>query len=57
VKGHGERALTIADRAGAPRPALDHSHRTGPVPLTLSVRRPSRACDENPVSDLVRVPG
>jgi mycofactocin radical SAM maturase len=57
VKGHGEHALTVADRAQAPRPALDHSHRTKPVPLTLSVRRPDRACDENPVSELVRTRG
>jgi hypothetical protein len=53
VKGHGEHALSAADRGNAPRPALDHSHRTGPVPVSLSVRRPHRACDENPVGDLL----
>jgi mycofactocin radical SAM maturase len=48
VKGHGERALL---RVGpAPKPSLDHSHRT--VPVTLSARRPDRACDENPLAGL-----
>jgi mycofactocin radical SAM maturase len=47
VRGNGEPALAAADRAGAPRPSLDHSHRR--VPVTL-VTRPARACDENPLS-------
>jgi len=57
VKGHGERALALVDRSGAPKPSLDHSHRR--VALTLSTRRtesvarPDRACDENPLSGLV----
>ena len=39
-----------------PKPSLDHSHRTGPrqkdgpVPLTLSVRRPDKACDSDPLA-------
>ncbi len=59
VKGHGESALrarTATDRTGAPRPAQDHSHRTGPaggsrpgraatssraVPVTIGSRAPA----------------
>jgi radical SAM protein with 4Fe4S-binding SPASM domain len=52
VKGHGERALAGVDATSAPRPSLDHSHRTKPVPLTLSRRPPDRACDENPLAGL-----
>jgi mycofactocin radical SAM maturase len=59
VKGHGEKALTLVDRSGAPKPSLDHSHRTTRVPITLSTTRPltpparpDRACDENPLSGL-----
>ncbi len=48
VRGNGALALAGADRAGAPRPALDHSHRR--VPLTLLTRPPARACDENPLA-------
>jgi mycofactocin radical SAM maturase len=47
VKGHGEAALAGADRAGAPKPSLDHSHRL--IPLTAR-RPPAKACDENPLS-------
>ncbi|SHH08020.1 mycofactocin radical SAM maturase [Jatrophihabitans endophyticus] len=63
VKGHGERMLTLVDRTGAPKPSLDHSHRTTrtprrtPVTVTLSTSRPltppaaaDRACDENPLA-------
>jgi mycofactocin radical SAM maturase len=50
VRGHGAVALQIVDRAAAPRPALDHSHR---AQLTLTPRRrPFRACDENPLARL-----
>ncbi|HEV7205367.1 MAG TPA: mycofactocin radical SAM maturase [Jatrophihabitans sp.] len=56
VKGHGEQALTLIDAGTAPKPSLDHSHRTAParpVPLTLTARRPpERACDENPLAGL-----
>jgi mycofactocin biosynthetic radical S-adenosylmethionine protein MftC len=51
VRGLGERALQDADPAAAPRPALDHSHRSGPVPVTIG-RPPARACDENPLAGL-----
>ena len=52
VKGHGTTALALVDRAAAPRPALDHSHRTS---LRLTPRRPpERACDENPLAGLRR---
>jgi mycofactocin radical SAM maturase len=52
VKGHGEAALSTVD--SKPRPALDHSHhrtrRTGPVPVTIGMRRPDRACDVSPLA-------
>ena len=39
--------LLSIDRAGAPKPSLDHSHKLIP----LSVRRPpAKACDENPLT-------
>lgn len=51
VKGHG-----IPDQLSRPSPIGDHSHRGGvrggPVPLTLSMRRPDKACDENPLVGL-----
>jgi radical SAM protein with 4Fe4S-binding SPASM domain len=49
VQGHGERALTAASGAGAPRPSGDHSHRStrsgrsggsGSVPVSIGVRPP-----------------
>ena len=49
-----------ADRAGtAPKPSLDHSHRTAHRCRSRYVGRPSaavpdRACDENPLAELVR---
>ena len=46
VKGHGEHALSAVDRDGVPRPSADHSR---PVAVTLSMRRPDRACDESPL--------
>jgi hypothetical protein len=53
VKGHGESALQLVDRAGAPKSSLDHSHRTAPrnapVPVTIG-RRPDRACDASPLA-------
>ena len=54
VQGYGE--LALATVTSAPKPTGDHSHRAGvrggPVPLTLSVRRPDRACEENPLAGL-----
>jgi hypothetical protein len=42
--------------AALPKPSGDHSHkggvRGGPVPLTLSVRRPDKICDESPLASL-----
>jgi mycofactocin radical SAM maturase len=56
VKGHGATALALVDSAGAPKPSLDHSHRTTRVALStgpsLPVGRPDRACDENPLTGL-----
>ena len=55
VQGYGE--LALAGVTSVPKPTGDHSHRGGvrggPVPLTLSVRRPDKICDESP---LVGVP-
>jgi mycofactocin radical SAM maturase len=58
VKGYGEAALAAIDQSNTPRPSGDHSHRrpvrgqpaSGPVPITLTTRRPDRACDENPLT-------
>ena len=57
VQGYGEAALA-ADRI-VPKPSGDHSHSkgrrgpaSGPVALTLTRRPPSRACDENPLSNV-----
>ncbi len=61
VKGHGERALLTVSAGSAPKPSLDHSHRTRPVPVTLTARPdgalvqrrpPASACDENPLAGL-----
>ena len=51
VQGYGADALLARGDAAPPRPALDHSHRSKPVPITLSTRRPpDRSCDENPLA-------
>ena len=57
VRGHGEAALAAADKASAPRPGGDHSHRAGrPVPVSIGPRPtasapvPDRACDESPLA-------
>jgi mycofactocin biosynthetic radical S-adenosylmethionine protein MftC len=51
VKGHGATALATVDNK--PKPSLDHSHRKGPVPVTIGMRRPpDRACDESPLAGL-----
>ncbi len=53
VLGHGEAALAAAREP--PRPSIDHSHRPGPVPVSIG-RRPeatgpvSRACDQSPLA-------
>jgi len=44
VQGYGE--LALAGVSVVPKPSGDHSRA---VPLTLSVRRPDRACDQSPV--------
>ncbi|MEV6772004.1 mycofactocin radical SAM maturase [Nocardia sp. NPDC051030] len=49
VRGHGETALSVRDSMTIPTPSGDHSRR-GPVALTLTTRRPDRACDENPLA-------
>ncbi len=53
VRGYGAEALKAADPVTAPRPALDHSHRSAPVPVMIGPRPggpPGRACDENPLA-------
>jgi mycofactocin radical SAM maturase len=52
VRGLGAEALQATDPAAVPRPALDHSHRRGPVPVTIG-RPPGRACEENPLAGLI----
>jgi mycofactocin biosynthetic radical S-adenosylmethionine protein MftC len=62
VRGLGEQALSAAGPAAAPRPAGDHSHRSGPVPVTIGPRPssaspsptapPARACDASPLAGL-----
>ena len=47
VQGYGEPAL--AGHRDVPRPAVDHSRS---LPLTV-LKRPTRACDENPLSGLL----
>jgi mycofactocin biosynthetic radical S-adenosylmethionine protein MftC len=55
VQRHGEHALAQTGRAIAPKPSLDHSHHSRPVPLTLQLRRaPARACDEDPLAGFAR---
>jgi mycofactocin radical SAM maturase len=50
VQGYGEAALAVIQPGDAspPRPAVDHSHRR--VPVTIGLRPPQRACDENPLA-------
>jgi mycofactocin radical SAM maturase len=48
VRGYGESAL--AQQREIPKPAVDHSRS---LPLTPITRRPKRACDVNPVRELL----
>ena len=41
VRGHGQASLATVTAGSAPRPSQDHSHRTGPVPVSIG-RRPAR---------------
>jgi len=50
VRGHGETALATVLSGSAPKPSLDHSHRTKPVPVSITRRPPQRICDENPLA-------
>jgi mycofactocin radical SAM maturase len=60
VQGYGESALASLSGATAPRPSVDHSHRTspsagrtsgGPVPVTIGRSRPPvHDCDESPLA-------
>ena len=64
VQGYGETALASAaasSAVAAPRPSVDHSHRTAPagrarrrggaVPVTIARRRPpAHDCDESPLA-------
>jgi mycofactocin radical SAM maturase len=62
VKGYGGQALAGVEAGTAPRPAADHSHRTGPVPVVLVTRPggpgrpPVTPCAESPLAGLA-VPG
>jgi radical SAM protein with 4Fe4S-binding SPASM domain len=49
VKGFG--AAALAGARSVPKPSRDHSHRSGPVPVTIGFGSPAdRACDENPLA-------
>ncbi|MDQ1395799.1 MAG: [mycofactocin precursor peptide]-tyrosine decarboxylase [Acidimicrobiaceae bacterium] len=50
VKGHGDAALAAVAVGAAPHSTVDHSR--GSTPVTLTRRRPDRACDENPLAGL-----
>ena len=50
VRGHGELALSTVAAGSAPKPSLDHSHRTAPVPVAIGRRPPRRDCDESPLA-------
>jgi hypothetical protein len=50
VRGQGEIALATVAAGSVPKPSLDHSHRTAPVPVAIGRRPPSRACDESPLA-------
>jgi hypothetical protein len=50
VKGNADLALASVADGSAPKPSGDHS-RPGAVPVQL-MRRPDRACDENPLAGI-----
>jgi mycofactocin radical SAM maturase len=51
VRGNAESALLQVAAGSAPKPSLDHSHRSRPVALTLTTRRaPVSDCNENPLA-------
>lgn len=52
VRGHGQAALATVPAGSQPRPSQDHSHRTGPVPVSIGRRPAPRLCDESPVAGL-----
>jgi mycofactocin radical SAM maturase len=53
VRGHGSSALAAVPAGSAPKASQDHSHRTGPVPVTIGRHRPpDRACDTSPLAGL-----
>jgi mycofactocin radical SAM maturase len=45
VRGHGETALATVAAGSVPKPSQDHSHRRGPVPVSIG----RRACDPSPL--------
>ena len=56
VQGFGEKALAACDAAvPLPRSNVDHSRSTprntrGPVPVTIGIGRPDRACETSPIA-------
>jgi mycofactocin radical SAM maturase len=53
ARGHGRTALEAVAAGRVPKPSQDHSHRKGPVPVSIGRRRPpERACDESPLAGL-----
>jgi len=53
VRGQGAIALSTVVAGSAPKPSLDHSHRTAPVPVTIARRPPQHACNESPLASSV----
>ncbi|MGI9002861.1 MAG: mycofactocin radical SAM maturase, partial [Pseudonocardia sp.] len=62
VRGFGEHALAARDASTSiPRSDVDHSRSAprsvrGPVPVSIGLGRPDRACDESPLTGMP-VPG
>jgi mycofactocin radical SAM maturase len=52
VLGHGARLLDGRPEGALPMPSPDHSRRSRRVPVTMSSRRPDRACDASPLAGL-----
>ncbi|MQA15353.1 MAG: mycofactocin radical SAM maturase [Pseudonocardiaceae bacterium] len=54
VRGFGEQALAGVDGASVPRSEVDHSRtgKQGPVPVSIGMGPPDRACDESPLAGM-----
>jgi mycofactocin biosynthetic radical S-adenosylmethionine protein MftC len=53
VRGNAKAALETVVAGSTPKPSQDHSHRAGPVPVSIGRRPPpERACNESPLAGL-----